>query len=310
VLLGTLHTRFPEAPELGFGAWLLGWAPVLVLWIPLAWWMLTRKLRAAPVAAVHGCADEIARERAALGPWKPAERRMGLLFAATALLWITRVDLELGSVRVPGWQRLLPAFEGEATNVSDATVALVMAALAFLLPGERGGRLLDWKITERMPWDVLLLIGAGFCLAAGVRACELDATIGRGLGAWIEGRPSWQVELVVVASIALFSEVASNTATAQVLLPVLATAAQSAGLNPLVVMLPATIAASVGFMLPVGTPPNALAYSTRMIPAPLMARVGAGMDLLLIALIVLVFHFWLKPLWGLGDALPAWAGAG
>ncbi|TAJ04367.1 MAG: SLC13/DASS family transporter [Planctomycetota bacterium] len=310
VLIGQLHSRYPDAPELGFGAWMLGWAPVLVLWIPLAWWVLTRRLRTAEVPVARGGAAEIARERAALGRWKAPERRMGLLFAATALLWITRGDLELGSVSVPGWQRLLPAFDGETANVSDATVALVMAGIGFLLPGEAGGRLLDWKITERMPWDVLLLIGGGFCLAAGVRACGLDATIGAGLASWIEGRPSWQVELVVVASIALFSEIASNTATAQVLLPVLATAAQSAGLNPLVVMLPATLAASVGFMLPVGTPPNALAYATRMIPAPRMAKVGALMDVLLIALIVLVFHFWLKPLWGLEDALPSWAHRG
>lgn len=310
VLFGTLHARFPDAPELGFGAWMLGWAPVLVLWIPLAWWLLTRRLRAAPAPLARSGADEIARERAALGPWRPAEVRMGVLFALTALGWILRADLELGALTIPGWPRLLPAFDGESVNVTDATVALVMAGVGFLLPGERGGRLLDWKITERMPWDVLLLIGGGFCLAAGVRACKLDETIGAGLGGWMEGRPSWQIELAVVASIALFSEIASNTATAQVLLPVLATAAVSAGLNPLTVMLPATLAASVGFMLPVATPPNALAFSTRMLPAPLMARVGAGTDLVLIALIVLVFHFWLKPLWGLSDALPAWAGAG
>jgi len=310
VLIGQLRTRYEAAPEIAFGAWMLGWAPVLLLWIPLAWWLLSRKLgRSAATdaagAAGRAGADEILRERAALGPWTRAQRTMALLFATAALAWITRADLDLGALRIPGWQRWFGA-EG---RVTDATVALCLAALGFLLPGEGGGRLLDWRITERMPWDVLLLIGGGFCLAAGVRASGLDELIGRGLAGWIEGRPSWQVVLGVVACIALFSEIASNTATAQVLLPVLASAAEAAGLNPLVVLLPATLAASVGFMLPVGTPPNALAYATRMVPAPVMARHGAMMDLLLIALITLVFHFWLRPLWGIQDALPAWAHA-
>jgi sodium-dependent dicarboxylate transporter 2/3/5 len=305
--LGQLRMRYAEPPDISFGLWMLGWAPVLLLWIPLAWWVLTRRmLRVEADDRGGGGARAVHDERARLGAWRPAERRMAVLFALTSLGWITRADLDLGIALIPGWQRVLPGFAGEP-GISDATVALCMAALGFLLSGENGGRLLDWRIAERLPWDVLLLIGGGFCLAAGVRASGLDVSIGHGLSGFIAGRPSWQVELAVVACVALFSEVASNTATAQVLLPVLATASESAGLNPLVVMLPATLAASVGFMLPVGTPPNALAYSTRMIPGTLMARVGAVMDVALIALIVLVFHFWLRPLWGIEDALPTWA---
>lgn len=319
VFLGQFRERYPDAPPIAFGQWMLGWTPLVLLWIPIAGWLLTRgPLRVADDAGPG--AEVVREERARLGRMSRGERSMALVFAVTALLWITRADLVLDRTTIPGWERLFaPAAGGTggsrfAAGISDATVAVAMALVCFFLPAERGApgrpakRLLDWSDTARMPWDVLLLIGAGFCLADGVRASGLDELLGARLGAGLSGLPDWGVVLAVTACVALFSEIASNTATAQVLLPVLAAAAEAAGRHPLLTMAPAAIAASIGFMLPVATPPNALAFATRAIPARTMGRVGFWMDLVAIALVAGFFQLWVRHVWHVGAELPSWAG--
>jgi sodium-dependent dicarboxylate transporter 2/3/5 len=261
-------------------------------------------------------ADEVVRrERAALGPMRPAERRMAALFAAAAALWITRVDLDLGAFVVPGWEPLVRRLAGTAAggeHLTDASVALALAVLGFLVPsGDRERpRLFHWDLARGMPWDVLLLIGSGFCIADGIRSTGLDRVIGAALAGWMDGASEPAAVLVVVLAVAGVSELASNTATAQVFLPVLGATAAAAGLDPRAVLLPATAAASCGFMLPAGTPPNALVYATRLVPAPLMARVGLAVDLATALLVWGVFELWGRRVIGIGAAgavLPDWA---
>jgi sodium-dependent dicarboxylate transporter 2/3/5 len=188
-------------------------------------------------------------------------------------------------------------------------VAVAMGLLCFAIPsGTRPGEnLLDWRTTTRIPWDVLLLIGSGFCLARGFQASGLDAVVGALLGPWLEDKPLALVVVAVVLAVTFLTEVTSNTATINMLLPILAQAAVAAGIDPRATMLPATFAASCAFMLPVGTPPNAVVYSSGLVSIATMARVGLYFNLLSVVCIPLVFLLWGLPLLGIDGALPDWA---
>ncbi len=310
VFLGQFAELFPAAPEIPFGQWFLCFLPLILVYLPLGWIVLTRLALRVPCEDTRG-GEAIERERRSLGPMGRGERWMCTLFVVTALLWVTRADLDLGVFVVPGWVGLLPASFGDARSfVTDATVGTFMAILTFLIPVDwKGGEfLMDWKTASSMPWEVLLLIGGGFAIAGGFQSSGLDEVLGGGLAPLFAGRSSWIVVLSTVVFMALLTEVTSNTATTAVLLPVLGQAAVSAGISPLLTMLPATVAASAAFMLPVATPPNAVVFSSRLVPAPQMARVGLWMNVLLAILITLVFQLWVRHNLGI-EAGPAPWGA-
>ncbi len=308
VFLGQFSDRYPEAPAISFGAWMLSLFPLVLLYVPAAWFLLTRVLLRVPDHGERG-AEVIRAEREQLGPMTRAEKTMAAVFVTTALLWITRGGLDLGLVRVPGWAGLLTPDSVEAPGkfVTDATVATAMAVLTFLLPAGNGERLMDWRTASKLPWEVLLLIGGGFAIAGGFQVSGLDTLLGSSLGPLLEGTSSWVMVAAVVLLMAALTEVTSNTATTAVLLPVLGQAATAAGISPLLLMLPATIAASCAFMLPVATPPNAVVFSSRRVPSSTMARVGLGVNLLMAVLVVLVFELWIRRVLGIDSGLPAWA---
>jgi sodium-dependent dicarboxylate transporter 2/3/5 len=286
-----------------------------------------------PVSDVAGSGREaVAEERRRMGPMTVPQKRMALLFAATAALWVFRADLRIGALEIPGWSRLFMGAEASdptwyaqhKNDISDATVATLLGILAFVIPsGWRGGEvdgapetsaeggdrrfLMDWRTASRLPWDVLLLLGGGFCLAHAFKVSGLDAVLGGALAPILEGQSSWLVVAAVCVLVAGLTEITSNTATTAVLLPVMASAASTAGLDPMVVMLPATLAASAAFMMPVATPPNAVVFATHRVPMTRMARAGIWMNLLMAAIITLVFQLWSKGLLGVSDSVPDWA---
>ncbi len=329
--LGQFGTLFPDGPKLTFGEWFIAFAPLTVIFVPLAWLLLTRVVY--PVSDVAGSGREaVAEERRRMGPMTVPQKRMALLFAATAALWVFRADLRIGALEIPGWSRLFmgadasdPAWYARHKNdISDATVATLLGILAFVIPsGWREGKggdaqvaaegdgdrrfLMDWRTASRLPWDVLLLLGGGFCLAHAFKVSGLDAVLGGALAPILEGQSSWVVVAAVCVLVAGLTEITSNTATTAVLLPVMASAASAAGLDPMVVMLPATLAASAAFMMPVATPPNAVVFATHRVPMTRMARAGIWMNLLMAAIITLVFQLWSKGLLGVSDSVPDWA---
>ena len=316
VFLGQFELHFPDAPAIGFGEWVLAWLPLGVLLVVAAWWLLARVLFRVPAGSNAG-AEAIRAERARLGPMGRGAKTMAAIFALTALLWVTRADLRVGGFTLPGWAgalaRLqargigLPAdFEG---HVTDSTVALTMAALCFLIPVDRarGVFLMAWKTAGRLPWDVLLLIGSGFCIAKGFSASGLDSVLGGAMAPLLAGSSDWVVVGGLVSAMTFLTEITSNTATTNVFLPVLARASVEGGLHPLVMMAPVTVAASAAFMLPVATPPNAVVYSSRLVSIPTMAKAGFFLNLVSIVLITLVFQLWVRGLWGVTPTLPAWA---
>jgi len=308
VFLGQFAEQFPGAPEIGFGVWFVAFVPLVALFVPIAWLLLTRVLRPLSGAACEGLgADAIRAERAGMGRMSTPERRMAAAFIATAVLWVFRADIALGAFTVPGWQRLLP----EGIAVVDAHVALAMAAFILVCPAGGGPdaprTLMDLRTARGVPWEVLLLLGGGFCLAAGFRESGLDRVVGDALGPWLEGRPRWLVVAAVALSVSFLTEITSNTATTAVLMPVMGAAAVEASIDPRAVMLPAAIAASAAFMMPVATPPNAVVFATRRIPMARMARVGFPLNLTMVAIVVVVFELWSAARLGIEATAPAWA---
>lgn len=309
IFLGVFRERYPGAGEISFVQWTLAWLPVVLLYLPIGWWLFTRVLFDVP-AGLGRASEVIASERRALGPWSAGEKRMAAVFGLTALLWVTRADLELGAFTFHGWSGALARVLGlERSPVSDATVAVTLSVACFLVPSgvERGKPLLEWSTARTLPWDVLLLFGGGFALAGAFKASGLDSVIGAELAPWIAGKPDWLVVLGVVLLVTAVSELASNVATTQVMLPIVGSAAVAADLSPLLVMLPATIAASNGFMLPVATPPNAIVFATGEIPSPVMARAGLVLDVVMVLVVTAVFSTWGRFVLGIGAGVPEWA---
>jgi solute carrier family 13 (sodium-dependent dicarboxylate transporter), member 2/3/5 len=223
----------------------------------------------------------VVEERAALGPISFEEKVVLGVFAATALLWVFRVDLELGIATIPGWSRLVPY----PHLIDDGTVAIMMASVLFFIPArsgdgkERGERLMGPDVIPRLPWDIVLLFGGGFVLAAGFQQTGLAQIIG-GQFAAVGDLPPFVMILLVCLMLTFLTELTSNTATTEMILPILAAIGVATQTNPLALMIPATISASCAFMMPVATPPNAIIFGSGRLRVGEMARAGIVLNLL------------------------------
>ncbi len=314
--LRILEILYPEAPPISFGRWLVSFLPLVVIFLPLAWLVLTRVAHRPLRRSIAAGAQVIRAELDRLGPLAGAERRMLWIFAATAVLWTTRGDLDLGRLHVPGWAGLVERWLGSpfaASNLHDSTVAVAMAVLTFILagdPDEAGRRraLMDWETAKKLPWGILLLFGGGFALAGAFKTSGLSRFLGDSFAGQVSGLPP----LLLVASscflLTFMTEVTSNTATTEVMLPVLAGTAAGLGVHPLLLMIPATLSASCAFMLPIATPPNAIVFGSGELEMRQMVRAGVLLNLLGILLISLFFYFAGSALLGVDlGTVPAWA---
>jgi solute carrier family 13 (sodium-dependent dicarboxylate transporter), member 2/3/5 len=298
---------FPGAPEVGFATWMGIGVPLAAAFLIAGWWLLVRVVFPLPAGELLGGRDVIARLRAELGPAGRDELLAGGLFVAAAGLWVTGKGLQFGSFLLPGWQAWAPL----GGRVDDHVVAIGLAVLLFVLPSARrpGERLLEWEATTRVPWGILLLFGGGFALATGFESSGLSAWASSLFSA-LEGSPPLVVLAVSCAALVLLSEFASNTATAQIALPILAAAAVSLRMDPRALMIPATLSASCAFMLPVGTPPSAIVFGSGYLSMKDMLRAGLLFNLLGLALVIGVFWLLAGPVLGLSlqpGTLPAWA---
>lgn len=254
---------------IGFGQWMLLGVPLVVVSLPLAWLLLVRWLHPLSDTAVTREHTAFGRVTETVGPMSRTEWVVGLVTLVTAAAWIAR----------PLIARVLP-------GISDAGISIAGALLMFLIPVQRG-RLtpaLTWDDAERLPWSVLVLFGGGLSLA--------DALSNTGVATWMGESMSAAGTLPILVTVALIttvvvalSELASNTATAAVFLPIAGSLAVGMGADPMVLAVPTALAASCGFMLPVGTPPNAIAFASGRISVPQMARAGFWIDLLLLVLL-------------------------
>ena len=261
--------------EIGFLEWMKIGLPAVALMLPVVWLWLTRGFDRKSEAF----------ELPKPAEWQPDEKRVLIVFALTALAWMTR------SAPLGGWSELIGA-EGHA---GDSTVALVAAIALFILPSGRGdnSRLLDWKTAGTIPWGVFIMIGGGVAIGMAFRESNLSDALGVALKPLAE----WPLLLMIIVLClfaTFFTEVASNMAVSNILMPVMAAVGTAAQIDPLAVMLPVTLGLNWSFMLPAATAPNAIIYGTGNVPLRKMVLEGCILNLIGAVLVTVLCYFVLQ----------------
>lgn len=269
--------------EVSFLAWLGLGIPFVLLFLPLTWLWLTKIAFPLEIQSIPGGPERVHTALAELGPMTTPEKRLAVVFGATAWAWTFR----------PFWTDWIPT----GGFVTDSTIAMAATIALFLVPAGDGERILNWQWASRLPWDVLLLFGGGFSLASGFERNGLSAWVGDQLQVFAV-LPLPLFIVIIVALIVMLTEFASNTASTAMSIPILAATATSMGLSPLVLAIPATIAASCAFMLPAATPPNAIVFGTGYFTVPQLVRAGIGVNLIGIVLISILTILLVGPLFG------------
>lgn len=259
--------------QIDFARWMMVGVPVSLVMLPLAWLVLTRFIYPINFKASDEAVQHIRAMREGLGAMSKAEVRTALLFGFLVFGWLSR-----------SWLSSLP-FLGELT---DTGVAMTAAVAAFLIPsGQKGQALMTWDAMSRLPWGVLALFGGGLALATAVTSSGLALWMGQQL----VGVGTINAILLVVTATALvifITELTSNLATTATFLPVIAAIGVETGQDPLIYVIPVTLAASCAFMLPVATPPNAVVFSSGLVAIPAMARVGLVLNIIAVAVLSVV----------------------
>ncbi len=277
---------FPDAPAIAFGQWLIMAFPIGLIMLVVAWLLITRVFHRVPpdVTIEHKVVEE---ERNRLTSISFEERAVLAVFVATALLWVFRVDLQLGFLTLPGWSRLVP----DPGLIDDGTVAIALASVLFLIPtrdrSTGATRVMGPDVIPRLPWNIVLLFGGGFALAAGFQQTGLAQLVGSQFEV-LGSLPVFVMILLVCVALTFLTEFTSNTATTEMILPILASVAVVTGTHPLVLMIPATLSASCAFMMPVATPPNAIVFGSDRISVGEMARVGIFLNLIGVVVIATI----------------------
>ena len=265
IAVGLLDTMI--GAKISFAEWSLYGFPIVLLGVPLAAFLVARVQQVARHPFDVGAARAAVEDDLPMGS---AERRLMLVVGVTFVAWMTRLLLA----------PYLPA--GAWT---DGTIAIIASLVLFLLPDGTGRPLLVWEEANRAPWGVIMMFGGGLALAAGMSASGLADWLGNALLP-LEAFPLLLVALAVVAMVVLITEFASNVATATGIIPVIAALVVALGVDPILLAMPAALAASWGFMLPAGTGPNAIAWSTGHIRIDRMVKAGLLLDIAGVFMIV------------------------
>ncbi len=277
---------------IGFGQWMLIGVPVALVGLVAVYVVLTRVSFKLEYADVPGLAALLRQEKSQLGAFSRGERAVALVFVLTALAWIFQ----------PFVARLIPL-------ISDTTIGMIGAIALFLIPVDlrRGEFVMNWESAKGLPWDVILLFGGGLSLAAAIERHGLARYMGQ-VFSGLEGVPFLAMMAMICFGILLLTELTSNTATAATFLPVVAAIALSLGQNPLYLAIPTALAANCSYMMPVGTPPNAIVFGSGLITLPEMVRAGWWLNVILLLIIlglVMLLGPWVFDLQF--DLVPAWA---
>jgi sodium-dependent dicarboxylate transporter 2/3/5 len=250
--------------RIGFLEWMAIGVPVMLALLPLAWFLNTTVLFPSRMGEIEGGREFVRDEWAKLGALNAGERVTLGVFAVTVLLWMSSSFLRDWTV---GARPL--------AGLSDAGIAILAAMALFLTPVDRARGIcaMDWATAQKLPWGVLILFGGGLALAAATEANGVPQYIGA-LAADFAGWPVWAALLAIITIMVFMSELTSNTAQVATMLPILAALAPVLGVPAGMLLVPATIAASCAFMMPVGTPPNAIVFGTGLVRMPQMIRAG------------------------------------
>lgn len=263
--------------QISFARWMLVGVPVTFIMLPIAWLALTRVIFRVDIPENEAVDAHLHTMREELGPMTAPERRVAVVFGAVIFCWMLRRP-------ITEWFGL--------TGVSDPGIVMAAAVVLFMLPsGDRTQpQLMTWPDASRLPWGVLILFGGGLSLAAAVSSSGLALWLGEGL-APLNTLGTTVLVVAAVALVIFLTELTSNLATTATLLPVVGAIALQAGVPPIVLTVPITIAASCAFMLPVATPPNAIVFATGAISIPQMVRAGFALNILGIVTVTVISLF-------------------
>ncbi|XP_040036701.2 solute carrier family 13 member 2 [Gasterosteus aculeatus] len=327
ILKGQVDELFPGNDDvINFASWFVFAFPNAVLMLVFAFLWLQFVFLGFNVKKSFGCCLKSSREKEAYAVMRQEYNKLGrMTFAEWAVLTIFVLLIGLWFTREPGfidgWATVL--FNKGGPFVSDGTVAILMSMLFFVIPSQMprsGGygndsegklvkappALLNWQVVhERMPWHIILLLGGGFALAAGSEESGLSKWLGESL-APLQQIPPYAISLLLSMLVATFTECSSNTATTTLFLPILASMAVAIKIHPLYVMIPCTVAANLAFMLPVATPPNAIAFAFGKLKVMDMVKSGFVLNIIGILTVNLAINTWGHTLFDLGT-IPHWA---
>lgn len=297
---------FPEAPPISFGTWFIMGLPLTVVMLSIVWALLTKVFFRVPE---HVTVDRsiVDKEYEDLGLMTYEEKCVLVVFFLTAFLWVFRKNLNLGFLSIPGWSQLIPY----PKLIDDGTVALCMGMILFLIPTRssdaKSATIMGPDVIKNLPWNIVLLFGGGFALAKGFQATGLSTLIGNKF-AGLAGMSPILMILIICFGLTFLTELTSNTATTEMILPILASVAFAMNTNPLMLMIPATLSASCAFMMPVATPPNAIVFGSGRIKIAEMARVGIFINIIGVFVIATMFYIIGTTIFSIDpNVFPEWA---
>jgi sodium-dependent dicarboxylate transporter 2/3/5 len=279
--------------DISFVEWMKFALPLVAVFLPVAWVLITWALYPIRIKRVEGGRAMFARELQALGPMKPGEWVTFIVFMVTACTWIARPWLVAWTVGEGerAWQPL--------GGLNDASIAIGAGLLLFAIPVRGAVRgapwtgVLDWRTAVKLPWGVLILFGGGLSLAAAVNANGVADFLGAQVASF-DGWSTLALVLAVTTLVIFLTELTSNTATTATFVPILAALAPGLGVDPYMLIVPATVAASCAFMMPVATPPNAIVFGSGYVTIPQMCKAGFWLNLCGIVLVTLMAHIIVK----------------
>ncbi|MCB9251182.1 MAG: SLC13/DASS family transporter [Flavobacteriales bacterium] len=284
IFSGFYQSHFSENEVISFSGWMKFGLPVSFILLLFTYFLL-KKLYLRKEEKLPFSKEYFNKAYKALGNFTKEEKLVVCVFALTALLWFTRSTIDFGFFTMKGWSTFFknPGF------IQDSTVAVFMAVTLFIIPSGKQNKeaLLVWKDVQKLPYNIILLFGSGFALAKGFEMSGLSDWLAGKL-VFLKGYSPVYIVLSICIVVCIISEFASNVASIQLVLPILMAMSKSTQIDPLVLMVPATLAASLGFMLPVATAANTIVYGTGKIPVRSMFSAGFWVDLAGIILITLV----------------------
>ena len=287
ILAGFLEEQY--GVTISFVRWLAVGLPLVAVFTPIVWLLMTRWLYPVPREPIAGGHEAVVEELRSLGRPSRGERATFVIFMVTALAWITSPLLR--EITIAGHRPL--------AGLSDPGIAIIAALALFVVPVEIRTRtfVLDWESTKRLPWGILILFGGGLSLADAVKSYGVAEFIGVHAHS-LASLPTLLIMILIAGAVIALTELTSNTATTATLLPILAGLAPSLGIHPALLLIPTTIAASCAFMMPVATPPNAIVFGSGHVTIPQMCRAGIWLNVIGLVLIVGLAYAVAVPLFG------------
>ncbi|MHC4605608.1 MAG: SLC13 family permease [Planctomycetota bacterium] len=295
----------PDTPAISFAQWFGIAFPVAVVLLAGAWLLLS--LLFVPRKGKMAIDREVfRREMRELGPMSFEEIVVLADFVLLALLWLFRKDITIGAFHIPGWSGLFP--EPIPGYLHDGVVAVALAIPLFMVPARSspGKHIMDWETAGKLPWGIVLLFGGGFALATGFVESGLSVWMGQQMKG-LEGSPPFLIVSCICFMMTFLTELTSNTATTEMALPVLAQLAVAIKVNPLFLMIPATMSCSCAFMLPVATPPNAIIFGTKRLRVLDMVKAGIVLNIFGVVVIAALVFLLARAVLGMDLSLPEWA---